>query len=62
MDDFPRLAIQTFPHNVVTQWNSMFNMLDFALEYQVVIDGNTDKYRLGLSEHALDKKEWGLLE
>ena len=47
--------------DVSTQWNSTFDMSDFVVEHEVVIDMITDKHKLGLSSYALDEKEWEFL-
>ena len=48
--------------DVAMHWNSMFDMLDFALEYQARIDVITDKNKLGVNQYILGDKEWKLLK
>ncbi|KAG2340210.1 hypothetical protein BDR05DRAFT_848845, partial [Suillus weaverae] len=50
------------PHDVLTHWNSTFNMLKFALEYQQVIDAIIDTHKLGLGKYELEEYEWALIK
>ncbi|KIM62896.1 hypothetical protein SCLCIDRAFT_118637, partial [Scleroderma citrinum Foug A] len=50
------------PRDVSTRWNSAFDMVDFGVSYDQVIESLTDKRRLGLAEFAIDKHEWDLLK
>ncbi|KIK25258.1 hypothetical protein PISMIDRAFT_96993, partial [Pisolithus microcarpus 441] len=47
--------------DVLTCWNSTFNMINFILEYQEPVDAITDKQWLGLVVYALDEHEWVML-
>ncbi|KIK14985.1 hypothetical protein PISMIDRAFT_116020, partial [Pisolithus microcarpus 441] len=42
-------------------WNSTFDMINFILEYQELVDAITDKQQLGLAVYALDEHEWVVL-
>ena len=49
------LSIRMMPHDVSTQWNSTFNMLNFAIDYCMAIDSMTSiqniwKYKLDNDE------------
>ncbi|KAI6125605.1 hypothetical protein EDD16DRAFT_1474107, partial [Pisolithus croceorrhizus] len=56
-----RKKVKQIPHDVLTCWNSTFNMIDFILEYQEPVDAITDKQCLGLATYALDEHEWVML-
>ena len=56
------MSIRTLPRNVAMHWNSMFDMLDFALEYWAGIDVITDKNKLGVNQYTLGDEEWELLK
>jgi hypothetical protein len=52
------LKSRIFPRDVVTRWNSTFDMLDFALEYRAVIDAMTADKALKLRQCELEDEEW----
>lgn len=56
------LPVRIIPCDVSTQWNSTYNMLDFALTYQEGIDVITDMWKLGLGEYELSEYEWPLVK
>ena len=49
------------PRDVSTRWNSAFDMVDFRVLYDQVIELVTDKCRLGLGDFAIDEHKWELL-
>ena len=49
------------PRDVSTQWNSAFDMTDFAVSYHQVLEAMTDKRKLGLAGLAIGNSEWELL-
>ena len=49
------------PRDVSTRWNSAFDMVDFGVLYDQVIESITDKRKLGLGQFAIDEHEWQLL-
>jgi hypothetical protein len=53
------LVLRKMPHDVSTQWNLMFDMLDFALEYWDAIDDLTGSKTAGLRQYELNDVEWG---
>jgi len=50
------------PQDVSTRWNSAFDMVDFGILYDQVIESVMDKRRLGLADFAIDKHEGKLLQ
>ena len=57
-----RMSVRTLPRDVAMRWNSMFDMLDFVLEYRAGIDVITDKNKLGVNQYTLGDEEWELLK
>ncbi|KIJ15695.1 hypothetical protein PAXINDRAFT_11295 [Paxillus involutus ATCC 200175] len=57
-----KLTVQIMPCDVSTQWNSTFDMLEFALEYRWGIDMITDKWKLGLGVYKLQEHKWTLIK
>ena len=49
------------PRDVSTRWNSAFDMVDFRVLYDQVIELVMDKHRLGLGDFAIDEHKWELL-
>ena len=49
------------PRDVSTHWNSAFDMVDFGVLYDQVIESITDKQKLGLGQFAIDEHKWQLL-
>ncbi|KAF8150996.1 hypothetical protein B0H34DRAFT_665474, partial [Crassisporium funariophilum] len=50
------------PRDVSTLWNSMFDMLNLALNYHVAIDGITSNQDLNLCKYKLEDNEWAVAE
>jgi len=48
--------------NVATQWNSTFNLLEYALRHQKELDTVTQQRDLGLLKFKLGDHEWELIE
>jgi hypothetical protein len=46
------------PRDVITRWNSTFEMLDFAVKYRIPIDEITSSRDLNLCKYELQDKEW----
>jgi len=54
----PRLI----PHDVVTWWNSTFDMMDFAWKYCEPIDKITADKKLKLHCYKLDNDDWLIIQ
>ena len=54
--------LKRMPRDVSTHWNSAFDMVDFGVLYNQVIESLTDKRRLGLAEFTINEHEWDLLK
>jgi len=54
------LPIRMMPWDVVTHWNSTFDMLVFTLEYRDTIDGITGNREM--RKYELLEEEWGLVQ
>jgi len=50
------------PRDVTTWWNSMFDMLNYALEHQDAVDAVTKWRDLGLRKYKLEDHEWVIAE
>jgi hypothetical protein len=48
--------------DVATQWNSTFNLLEYALRHQKELDTVTQQRDLGLQKFELGDHEWELIE
>ena len=57
-----QLKERLIPRDVVTRWNSTYNMLKFALAYRVVIDHITADKCLKLRRYELDNDDWAIVE
>ena len=51
------LAQRMMQHDVLTRWNSMYDMLEFAVEYQEAIDSITGNQRMKLRQYELSKED-----
>lgn len=50
------------PWDVVTRWNSMFDMLVFALEYRTAVDDIAGNKTANLQQYELTDEEWQIAE
>lgn len=50
------------PRDVVTRWNSTYDMLSFAITYRAAIDAMTADKSLKLRKFELDEEEWAIAE
>ena len=53
-----KLKSRILPHNIVTQWNSTYYMLSFAIKYCCAIDAMTANKSLKLRNFELETEEW----
>jgi len=56
------LSIQMMPRDVSTWWNSSFDMLEFALLYQELLDDLTGIRKMKLRPCKLSEQEWTIAE
>ena len=50
------------PLDVATQWNLMFDLLEYALSHKKELDTVTQQRDLGLRSFELGDHEWELIE
>lgn len=54
------LRVRMMPRDVSTQWNSTFDMLNFAINYCAAIDAITSNRDLNLRKYKLADEEWDI--
>ena len=52
------LDARMMPRDVSTRWNSTFDMINFAVNYQEAIDSITDNRDMKMRKLELDATEW----
>lgn len=50
------------PCDVTTQWNSTYDMLEFAIEYQDALDTITGDREMKLRQYEIDEEEWEIAQ
>ncbi|KAL4264910.1 Vacuolar processing and transposase activity regulator [Pleurotus pulmonarius] len=50
------------PRDVATRWNSMFDMLDFALEYRIVVQKMMEEHEEVLGMYEMANSDWKIAE
>jgi hypothetical protein len=48
------------PRDVATRWNSTYDMLQFALDYQAGLEEITSDRDMKLRKYEMDEEEWEL--
>jgi hypothetical protein len=61
-DNKTPLSIRMMPRDVVTRWNSTFDMLEFALLYRKPLDDLTNDREMKLRSYELSEEEWIIVE
>ena len=57
-----KLKVTNMPCDMLTWWNSIFDMLEYVLNHHDVVDAVTQDYVLELRKYELDDGKWALLE
>lgn len=48
------------PWDVATQWNSTYDMLEFAVKYRGALDAITGDKEMRLQRYEMDDEEWNI--
>jgi hypothetical protein len=54
--------MKIIPCDVVTRWNSTYDMMHFVLEYRQAVDQITADKTLKLRMYELDDDDWAIVE
>jgi exoribonuclease II len=46
------------PRDVITRWNSTYDMLEFAVDYREALDSITGNQKMKLRQYELDEEDW----
>jgi hypothetical protein len=46
------------PRDVITRWNSTYDMLEFAVDYREALDSITGNQKMKLRQYELDELDW----
>jgi hypothetical protein len=57
-----KVKVKLMPQDVVTHWNSTYNMMAFALVYHKPIDEITADKKLKLRHYELDTEDWQIID
>lgn len=57
-----RMKITCMLRDIATQWNSLFDLLEYALKHRKAIDLVTQRRELGMRDFELSDNEWELVE
>jgi hypothetical protein len=57
-----KLAIKIMPCDISTRWNSTYDMLCFAIQYRMAIEGMTSDQKNDLRQFELAEEEWEIAE
>ena len=50
------------PRDVATRWNSTYDMLEFAIEFQEALDTITGEKEMRLRKYKMDNEEWEIAQ
>lgn len=50
------------PRDVATRWNSTYDMLEFAIEFQEALDTITGEKEMRLRKYEMDNEEWEIAQ
>jgi hypothetical protein len=56
------LKRRLIPRDVITRWNSTFDMLQFALKYHKALDAITAERTLKLRKYELEPEDWLIIK
>ncbi|KIK77116.1 hypothetical protein PAXRUDRAFT_167770, partial [Paxillus rubicundulus Ve08.2h10] len=56
-----QMTVSLMPCDVVTHWNSTFDMLEYALKHRKAVDTMTQRRDLGLRKFELMDHEWKII-
>ena len=56
------MTVTLMPRDVATRWNSMLNLLEYALKHRKAIDIVTQRRELGLRDLELTDEKWAIIE
>jgi hypothetical protein len=48
------------PRDVITRWNSTYDMICFAIEYRDAFDAITGERDMKIRQYELSAREWGI--
>ena len=57
-----KLEARKMPRDVLTWWNSTFDMLEFALQYREAVDDIAGNKTANLCQYELNDEEWWIAE
>lgn len=57
-----KLPVHKIPHNVLTRWNSTYDMLKFAFEYSQPINNITGNNSMKIRQYELKDHKWNIVE
>jgi len=57
-----KLKLDAMPHNMRTQWNSTYDMLEFAVQHWMAINDIAGNKAANLHQYELCDEEWTIAE
>ena len=52
------LGEQMMPRDIITRWNSTYNMLEFSCDYREALDLITGNQKMKLRQYELSEEDW----